>query len=96
MSYIVTYIFPFLDAPQNDVAKAASLALMFLVLCILYVNSNLIYTNQLVTDDGQEKLLFENDREKRWLILKLLDDDYLGSVMTRQKYEVNSKSALGP
>lgn len=50
---------------------------------------------QLVTDGEQEKLLFENDREKRWLILKLLDDDYLGSVMTRQKYEVNSKSALG-
>jgi len=25
----------------------------------------------------------------------MLDDDYLGSVMTDQKYEVNSKSVLG-
>ena len=44
--------------------------------------------------NGEEKLRFDNSRERRWLILKLLDDDYLGSVMTRQKYEVNSKSVL--
>jgi len=25
--------------------------------------------------------------KKRWIILKLLDDDYLGSIMTREKYE---------
>jgi len=50
---------------------------------------------QIVQEDGQEKLLFEANPSKRWLILKMLDDDYLGSVMTDQKYEVNSKSALG-
>jgi hypothetical protein len=49
---------------------------------------------QVVRDHGQEKLLFEPGLKKRWLILKLLDDDYLGSIMTKQKYEVNSKSAL--
>jgi hypothetical protein len=41
------------------------------------------------------KLLFEGSLARRWLILKLLDDDYLGSTMTHEKYEVNSKSALG-
>jgi hypothetical protein len=50
---------------------------------------------QIVQENGQEKLLFEGTLEKRWLILKLLDDDYLGSIMTHEKYEVNSKSALG-
>jgi len=25
----------------------------------------------------------------------LLDDDYLGSIMTNERYEVNSKSRLG-
>ncbi len=48
----------------------------------------------IVRENGQEKLLFEGDLAKRWLILKLLDDDYLGSTMTHEKYEVNSKSAL--
>jgi len=50
---------------------------------------------QIVQENGQEKLLFEGSFEKRWLILKLLDDDYLGSIMTYEKYEVNSKSAVG-
>src|SRR5215472_4739849 len=42
----------------------------------------------IVQEDGQEKLLFETNPNKRWLILKLLDDDFLGSIMTNQRYEV--------
>jgi hypothetical protein len=49
---------------------------------------------QIVHEEGQDKLLFEGSLTKRWLILKLLDDDYLGSTMTHEKYEVNSKSVL--
>jgi Domain of unknown function (DUF4868) len=49
---------------------------------------------QIVKEGGKQKLLFEPSPNKRWLILKLLDDDYLGSTMTNQKYEVNSKSPL--
>jgi len=45
-------------------------------------------------ENGQEKLVFETSIKERWLILKLLDDDYLGSVMTREKYEVNSKTRV--
>lgn len=44
-----------------------------------------------VRDGHTHQLVFDPDRERRWLILKLLDDDYLGSVMTDEKYEVNSK-----
>lgn len=49
---------------------------------------------EIVEADGQEQLLFEASPAKRWLILKLLDDNYLGSMMTTLKYEVNSKSLL--
>ena len=38
---------------------------------------------------ANEKLHF--DASDRWAILKLLDDDYLESVMTGNQYEVNSK-----
>jgi len=41
--------------------------------------------------DGRERLVFDPARETRWLILKLLDDDYLDSAMTDERYEVNSK-----
>lgn len=44
---------------------------------------------QVVEIDGKEKLLF--DAKRRWNILNLLDDDYLGSSMTGMKYEANSK-----
>ncbi|MCB9365894.1 MAG: DUF4868 domain-containing protein [Calditrichaeota bacterium] len=39
-----------------------------------------------------EKLEFSQD--DRWAILKLLDDDYLESIMTGQSYEANSKRQL--
>jgi len=39
--------------------------------------------------DGQDMLHF--DRNHPWDILKLLDDDYLTSIMTGQSYEVDAK-----
>ena len=44
-----------------------------------------------VEEDGEDKLVFDPAPDKRWIILKLLDDDYLESVMTELKYESNSK-----
>lgn len=49
----------------------------------------------IVVEAGVEKLTFEASPAKRWTILKLLDDDYLGSVMTQLKYVANSKTAVG-
>jgi hypothetical protein len=43
------------------------------------------------TEGDQEKLVFDPSPSKRWLILKLLGDDYLGSTMTKLKYASNSK-----
>lgn len=40
-------------------------------------------------------LVFNNDVEHRWLILKLLDDDFLESRLTRRSYESNSKTPRG-
>jgi hypothetical protein len=40
-----------------------------------------------------DKLVFEGSPSKRWLIPRILDDDYLDSGMTQAKYEVNSKRA---
>lgn len=44
---------------------------------------------RIVMHDGEEHLEF--DPKNRWVILKLLDDDYLSSVMTDSAYEVSSK-----
>jgi hypothetical protein len=39
------------------------------------------------------ELVFYSDPQRRWQILKLLDDDYLNSELTDLDYEANSKSA---
>jgi len=44
-----------------------------------------------IDDNGVENLVFEKEPRKRFLILKVLDDDYLHSNMTEQDYAVNSK-----
>jgi len=49
---------------------------------------------EIVADErGVERLVF--DPRNRWEILNLLDDRYLESRMTRNRYEVNSKREIG-
>lgn len=48
----------------------------------------------LVEEDGIEKLVFDPSLKRRWLILKVLDDDYLRSIMTNAVYEANSKRGI--
>lgn len=50
---------------------------------------------ELVEEDGDRKLVFDSStQESRWAILKLLDDDYLQSLMTQELYEASSKIQL--
>jgi len=48
MSYIVSYIIPFLAMPFQSVEEAVSLGVFFLVIGILYVNSNMIHINPML------------------------------------------------
>jgi len=45
--------------------------------------------------DGQLQLTFERSPQQRFKILKLLDDDFLMSALSSEKYEVNSKPRFG-
>lgn len=46
-------------------------------------------------EDGERKLVFDpSTQQSRWAILKLLDDDYLESAMTEERYEASSKIPL--
>lgn len=48
MSYIVTYLLPFLAAPFGDFDQAVGLAVFFGVLAVLYVNSDMIHINPML------------------------------------------------
>lgn len=48
-----------------------------------------------IHDDGKSRsLIFDGSMKNRWLILKLLEDDYLESLCAKQIYESNSKAPL--
>jgi Kiwa protein KwaB-like len=47
---------------------------------------------KIVEENGKEMLIY--DRKERWVLLKLLDDDYLWSLLTEQRYEVTGKREL--
>ncbi len=44
---------------------------------------------EIIKQDGKEKIVF--DPSNKWMLLRLLDDDYLESLMTSQAYEVSGK-----
>jgi hypothetical protein len=45
MSYIVTYLIPFLDIKIDEPSNVISLTILFFVVGLIYVHSNLIYIN---------------------------------------------------
>lgn len=45
MSYIVTYLLPFLALPSGDVGQSIGLAIFLFVLGVLYINSDMIHIN---------------------------------------------------
>jgi len=52
MSYIVTYLLPFLAVKLDDPADVVSLGIVLFVIGLLYVNSNMIYTNPVLNIVG--------------------------------------------
>ena len=52
MAYIVSYIIPFLSIPFGDWQEGVALCIFFVVLGILYVNSNLIHINPMLNLAG--------------------------------------------
>src|SRR6266403_1444006 len=48
MSYIVSYVIPFLAVPFNGFEQGIALGIFFAVLAILYVNSNMIHINPML------------------------------------------------
>lgn len=61
MSYIVTYLLPFISISFSDVRNAIALCILLAVVAILYIRSNLIYVNPILSLLGYH--LFEVESE---------------------------------
>lgn len=69
MSYIVTYLLPFLAIKLNDPADAISLGVVLFVIGLLYVNSNMIYTNPVLNVVGYHTFEIEDSEGKTTALL---------------------------
>lgn len=61
MSYIVTYILPFLDMKFDGPGDSTALWLLFGTLAILYVNSNMLFVNPVLNLAGYHTFEIEDD-----------------------------------
>jgi hypothetical protein len=61
MSYIVTYLVPFVDISYTAVSKSIALGILLVVVAILYVSANLIYINPILNLLGYH--IFEVESE---------------------------------
>jgi hypothetical protein len=52
MSYIVSYVIPFMSVPFSGWEQGVALSIFFVVLSILYVNSNMIHINPMLNLAG--------------------------------------------
>jgi hypothetical protein len=90
MAYIVTYIIPFLVIPFHGWKEGIALSIFFVVLGILYVNSNMIHINpmlnlfgyhlyEITTEDGgvHSLLARRSIRHQETLNVVKLGDDIL-------------------
>lgn len=73
MSYIVSYVIPFLAIPFSGWEQGVALSIFFVVLGILYVNSNMIHINPMLNLAGYH--LYEIT----------LEDGAVHSLITRRR-----------
>lgn len=85
MSYIVTYIIPFIGIDLSSFANLFSLLLFFIMLMIIYINTNLIHINPMLNMVGYHVYEIENSSGEIQTIIsrksRLVNKDKLRLVM---------------
>lgn len=84
MSYIVTYIFPFLSIDLSNSMSLLSLGIFFFVLGVLYISSNMLYINPTLNLLGYHIFEIEDEDSVQIVICrrsKLKSGDNLNIVM---------------
>lgn len=75
----------------NNIAKKPYLSSLTIEDICITIETKGLNIN-IVNRNGIKKIAY--DPQNQWAILKLLDDDYLDSQMTKCSYESNSKRPL--
>jgi len=69
IGYIFTYIFPFLSSNFDDVKYIIAMVVFFLLIGLMYVRSNLIYTNPVLNLLGYSLYEIEDHKENKMVLI---------------------------
>ncbi|MBX7244072.1 MAG: hypothetical protein K1X53_01155 [Candidatus Sumerlaeaceae bacterium] len=83
MSYIASYVLPFLAVPTGKLADGICLAVFLLVLVILYIHSDMLHVNpmlnlagwhiyEVTTNTGETRALISRRRIKNGSVAKVM------------------------
>ena len=64
VSYLLFYLFPFLDVNLQSLAESAPMIVLLLVMSIIYINSNMMYVNPMLNLFGYHIFEVENEDGK--------------------------------
>jgi hypothetical protein len=83
MSYIVSYLLPFIALPSSNIGDLISLGIFIGVLAVLYVNSDMIHINPVLNLLGWH--IYEVEK----------DSGQICTVISRQKIRINQEIRAG-
>lgn len=69
LNYIVTYIIPFLSFDLSSTVDILSLLILLLVMALIYVNSDLLYTNPMLSIIGYRIFQVQTDTEDTMIFI---------------------------
>ena len=93
ISYIFTYILPFLSSNFSDVKYIIAMAGIFLLIGFMYVRSNLIYTNPLLNLLGYD--LYEIEDHKENIMVLITKASYLKKETNVKVINIGKNVYLG-
>lgn len=69
IAYLFTYVLPFIDATASSIADLFALAILFITIGLVFVNSNMILVNPLLAGAGFRLHKVETPGSQEYLVL---------------------------
>lgn len=95
IGYIMTYVIPFLSLGYGNIFDLISLLILLIIVCIIYVNSNLLYVNVIFNLFGYNLFKVEDEKSKVYYILTKRNQIYIDEkIITSPISDISEKFLL--
>lgn len=81
MEYLISYIIPFLSFDYSNFFDMLSLLILLLTICIIYINSDLLYVNINFSIRGYNLFKVYNEKQDEYMVLSKKKQLYLDKIL---------------